>query len=122
LDDLFFQLRRRRLRHLVRLGVDVELHLVAGNARHVVGQLRQVELDQRQRLGLVVAEDRGVDLAAVDVLLDQRGGVELVVDVFDALHQVLDRVDQDRKSTRLNSSHVKISYAVFCLKKKRKSN
>src|SRR5690606_42137029 len=28
---------------------------------------------------------------------------------------------QDRKSTRLNSSHVKISYAVFCLKKKRKT-
>src|SRR5690606_2520219 len=27
---------------------------------------------------------------------------------------------QDRKSTRLNSSHVKISYAVFCLKKKKK--
>src|SRR5690606_40062175 len=26
---------------------------------------------------------------------------------------------EDRKSTRLNSSHVKISYAVFCLKKKR---
>src|SRR5690606_41964882 len=28
------------------------------------------------------------------------------------------RLTQDRKSTRLNSSHVKISYAVFCLKKK----
>src|SRR5690606_41957475 len=27
--------------------------------------------------------------------------------------------DQDRKSTRLNFSHVKISYAVFCLKKKK---
>src|SRR5690625_6699481 len=27
--------------------------------------------------------------------------------------------DQDRKSTRLNSSHVAISYAVFCLKKKK---
>src|SRR5438874_7480513 len=27
----------------------------------------------------------------------------------------------DRKSTRLNSSHVEISYAVFCLKKKRKT-
>src|SRR5690554_7586606 len=27
---------------------------------------------------------------------------------------------RDRKSTRLNSSHVRISYAVFCLKKKRK--
>src|SRR5690554_7989572 len=29
------------------------------------------------------------------------------------------RVAEDRKSTRLNSSHVRISYAVFCLKKKR---
>src|SRR5437868_14003928 len=29
-------------------------------------------------------------------------------------------VEQDRKSTRLNSSHVSISYAVFCLKKKKK--
>src|SRR5690606_41266709 len=29
-------------------------------------------------------------------------------------------VSRDRKSTRLNSSHVKISYAVFCLKKKKK--
>src|SRR3712207_7543336 len=28
--------------------------------------------------------------------------------------------DQDRKSTRLNSSHANISYAVFCLKKKNK--
>src|SRR5438874_10756797 len=29
--------------------------------------------------------------------------------------------EPDRKSTRLNSSHVEISYAVFCLKKKKKS-
>src|SRR5207253_8212360 len=29
---------------------------------------------------------------------------------------------QDRKSTRLNSSHVAISYAVFCLKKKKKTD
>src|SRR3712207_8368514 len=31
-------------------------------------------------------------------------------------------VVQDRKSTRLNSSHANISYAVFCLKKKKKDN
>src|SRR5205807_6652039 len=44
-----------------------------------------------------------------------------------AQHQVVDRRDQqqvnaeqDRKSTRLNSSHLVISYAVFCLKKKKK--
>src|SRR5204863_2563420 len=29
--------------------------------------------------------------------------------------------DEDRKSTRLNSSHVEISYAVFCLKKKKRN-
>src|SRR2546430_7510425 len=32
------------------------------------------------------------------------------------------RHQQDRKSTRLNSSHSQISYAVFCLKKKKKKN
>src|SRR5690606_40651776 len=31
-------------------------------------------------------------------------------------------VPADRKSTRLNSSHVKISYAVFCLKKKKQNH
>src|SRR5690554_7295259 len=31
-----------------------------------------------------------------------------------------EQAPQDRKSTRLNSSHVRISYAVFCLKKKKK--
>src|SRR5207249_10869393 len=31
-------------------------------------------------------------------------------------HEVICIVDEDRKSTRLNSSHVSISYAVFCLK------
>src|SRR5690554_7611592 len=32
-----------------------------------------------------------------------------------------DVLAEDRKSTRLNSSHVRISYAVFCLKKKRRA-
>src|SRR5689334_24843369 len=32
------------------------------------------------------------------------------------------RTTEDRKSTRLNSSHSSISYAVFCLKKKKKKN
>src|SRR3989442_3076703 len=37
----------------------------------------------------------------------------------DELATAIQRLCQDRKSTRLNSSHVRISYAVFCLKKKR---
>src|SRR3712207_8544668 len=41
--------------------------------------------------------------------------------LLEQLHRlgVHQRVDEDRKSTRLNSSHANISYAVFCLKKKK---
>src|SRR5690606_40003371 len=44
--------------------------------------------------------------------------------VAQAHEHLLAELDEqvDRKSTRLNSSHVKISYAVFCLKKKKKKN
>src|SRR5438034_2416764 len=37
------------------------------------------------------------------------------------LQLALDLEERDRKSTRLNSSHTVISYAVFCLKKKKKT-
>src|SRR5690606_18109773 len=43
-----------------------------------------------------------------------------VVDGDDDVVSTSTRNDRDRKSTRLNSSHVKTSYAVFCLKKKRR--
>src|SRR5436309_7002311 len=43
------------------------------------------------------------------------GGAECVVTVW---IYITNDNREDRKSTRLNSSHVKISYAVFCLKKK----
>src|SRR5690554_7489204 len=39
---------------------------------------------------------------------------------FFAQLSAINRACIDRKSTRLNSSHVRISYAVFCLKKKKK--
>src|SRR3712207_7929616 len=37
-------------------------------------------------------------------------------------HSTSSPATSDRKSTRLNSSHANISYAVFCLKKKKKKN
>src|SRR5690606_41794505 len=47
----------------------------------------------------------------------------LSLDVFGhLLLKARGRRAEDRKSTRLNSSHVKISYAVFCLKKKKYSD
>src|SRR5256885_10765218 len=38
------------------------------------------------------------------------------------LHEAIGHGMEDRKSTRLNSSHLVISYAVFCLKKKNSNN
>src|SRR5690625_5848675 len=45
------------------------------------------------------------------------GGVECRILEVEAPHKM-----EDRKSTRLNSSHVAISYAVFCLKKKKQQH
>src|SRR5690349_22775490 len=65
-------------------------------------------------------------------LLDVGAEVLAVFEVELVLARLLDRHREheavlagalgDRKSTRLNSSHVEISYAVFCLKKKKKKN
>src|SRR2546427_11571233 len=66
------------------------------------------------------------DLATVDVIYigeehSHRSHIEAALRILQAL---IDRNQKpalgDRKSTRLNSSHSQISYAVFCLKKKKK--
>src|SRR5690606_40546455 len=44
---------------------------------------------------------------------------DVVVNYNELYTQNSNDLEADRKSTRLNSSHVKISYAVFCLKKKK---
>src|SRR3712207_9077956 len=62
---------------------------------------------------------------AADLMRDQVGRDVLVIDGHEgeralaALGRGGDLLRSDRKSTRLNSSHANISYAVFCLKKKK---
>src|SRR5699024_9309274 len=48
------------------------------------------------------------------IIMGQTPQISEKEDMIEELHQV-----EDRKSTRLNSSHVSTSYAVFCLKKKK---
>src|SRR3712207_8962218 len=50
------------------------------------------------------------------------GRLILEAEVIKAGAIELDELAEDRKSTRLNSSHANISYAVFCLKKKKYSH
>src|SRR2546426_7262115 len=55
-----------------------------------------------------------------DLDVEQDLGPERLDDLHDRVEGVVGRVVAgDRKSTRLNSSHLVISYAVFCLKKKK---
>src|SRR6266700_5014628 len=71
---------------------------------------RPVVLDCWQRAGITVGK-RVLDLGA--------GPGYATIDLAEIVGSGGEVVALDRKSTRLNSSHVKISYAVFCLKKKK---
>src|SRR3712207_7190298 len=75
----------------------------------------------------LVGDVVGADEDHGDVRLDGQGAGDLVGEVgrpcadLRGLAQEHAAVSLDRKSTRLNSSHANISYAVFCLKKNKKA-
>src|SRR5688572_31730102 len=77
--------------------------LCYGNHRDLHSFPTRRSSDLRLRLRVHRHEVRVLDAVDAEHLLDQELGV-----------------GEDRKSTRLNSSHSQISYAVFCLKKKTK--
>src|SRR5205807_6992240 len=109
-----------------------QCHVLLSHQYDVTRELHSFPTRRSSDLQRVV---RAAEYQRVDVALDQRGKVF----PGDALHlgagrlSALDQLDEtrtrlleqldvlagDRKSTRLNSSHLVISYAVFCLKKKR---
>src|SRR3712207_8447097 len=62
---------------------------------------------------------RPVGVRALEHLLDGLLVGRALLAVAPVLVGQLPRLQRDRKSTRLNSSHANISYAVFCLKKKK---
>src|SRR5256885_12231702 len=64
---------------------------------------------------------RGDKVAATGAPISVPVGVETLGRMFNVIGAPIDDepAPEDRKSTRLNSSHLVISYAVFCLKKKK---
>src|SRR2546426_9201769 len=98
--DCYFQ----ESRALAERAGDVYLHALCLVNHGEVDVGRQRFEDARQKAELALA------------LLDQLGARGAKADAY----RVIGMVYRDRKSTRLNSSHLVISYAVFCLKKKKK--
>src|SRR5690606_40792317 len=100
----------RELAHhrLDPVAVDLEPH-------DVTGPLEVVHAVERGERARVVCQLGGDRRAGEVAQLAEAAGLDdgATPDDGDAIG--------DRKSTRLNSSHVKISYAVFCLKKKNKN-
>src|SRR5690554_6270391 len=99
----------------VELGLsDTQLDLIAGNWDLAIriGRLADSPLQTRQ-----LGNSCMIVCASADYL-DRRGIPRTVAELaqHNCLSYTLSAID--RKSTRLNSSHVRISYAVFCLKKK----
>src|SRR5690606_41798261 len=82
---------------------------------------RSHALDDIAEIGRMMgfAPDNACDEAAVDACIAGISALLKTIGIPSSLAEI-GVADRDRKSTRLNSSHVKMSYAVFCLKKKRK--
>src|SRR5436305_12359548 len=93
--------------------VEIECRLLPPTYQAHIGRLlssggsfspsRDEDIDYQSRL---------LGTAKVELVILAQTSASLVADDYDD-------VVTDRKSTRLNSSHVRISYAVFCLKKKK---
>src|SRR5690625_2314113 len=80
--------------------------------------IADLNLDAAQVTADEIKSELGIDAVAIemDVTNEEQvnAGVDAVVEKYGKVDIL---VCKDRKSTRLNSSHVAISYAVFCLKK-----
>src|SRR5205814_156676 len=106
----------------------VERSIARANTRRMHRRLGETHVKVGNRVGVAVRSDRDVlvRLRLIDgalgiddlVLAEKLAGVE----THDAAHDLRrNLLPLDRKSTRLNSSHLGTSYAVFCLKTKRRT-
>src|SRR5690348_17663220 len=94
-------------------GVPIESKLISRRIENAQKSVEAQNFDARKHL-----------LEYDDVMNKQRETIygigRSALEGNDQRERVLGIAEEDRKSTRLNSSHPSISYAVFCLKKKKK--
>src|SRR5947209_3618291 len=110
-------------RHLARLA----LMLALGGTAQLIRIMRANLLDELRRPYVVTARAKGLSERRVILKYPVRAALNPFASTIAYLFPylvsgsvIISIVLRDRKSTRLNSSHANISYAVFCLKKKSK--
>src|SRR5690554_7004647 len=113
IDRQIIDLIREPLRHLlvnaVDHGIEPPEERVA-KGKPPTGTIRVTAEVQDHRVEISITDDgAGIDWDRVAEVADEKGIPVMPPDLSPVLFH------QDRKSTRLNSSHVRISYAVFCL-------
>src|SRR5690606_10786156 len=110
---------RRHLPYLLRVRQPTFRETGRKTGRHlwVVGTFDTKAAELNYLAGLI--REAGVPALTVDISTRSHDAVADIPAAEVATYHP-EGARQDRKSTRLNSSHVKISYAVFCLKKKTK--
>src|SRR5439155_17187776 len=106
----------------VVVGGDVEhprLRAVRGRRPILAAPQARTELGGLAGARLARLVDVGPSGPGIETLEHVLAHVGLAGNEVDLVARALELPEIDRKSTRLNSSHVAISYAVFCLKKKK---
>src|SRR5690606_12399402 len=108
-----------------RLAEKIALHYVSTNidSLKLIGeQLLSFSNSKKSKKGIYTSY--GIIGNAMVRSAQEKKGLELLrkaknyflsVENYDKVTEIYNEIGKDRKSTRLNSSHVKISYAVFCL-------
>src|SRR5690625_5371654 len=103
------------------MGIDIE-EIVSGTyevLEHQISAKEAIIKTNTPNLDIIPAH---VDLVAAEIeIVDQDNREYLLKEALSEIKDEYDYIIIDRKSTRLNSSHVAISYAVFCSKKKEHS-
>src|SRR5256885_969446 len=108
--------------------LEAKIHIVTGAqsaAENIIKCVRRCGLEVEQLLlnplassqAVLTDDERELGVAVVDI---GAGATDVAIFTGGAIrHTAVIPIAGDRKSTRLNSSHLVISYAVFCLKKKK---
>src|SRR5688572_18360945 len=106
---------------LFAINTYIEEYSFGNQFNHKSRSERKLLLNKKELKGLARSvQAKGLTIVPLKLFTNEKGLAKLQIGLCKGKKNYDKRESLDRKSTRLNSSHSQISYAVFCLKKKKK--